>query len=97
MERRKSQGGSLSSRSLTKIIKKRVNKLLNKKMKQEAEEINQFATKREVEELFRSFIADGSTFKSTKRRSGCDQDKLKEHLKNISLTRLMIIQNLKNS
>ncbi|MEM6812757.1 MAG: reverse transcriptase domain-containing protein, partial [Pseudomonadota bacterium] len=79
MERGESQRGSQSYRSLTKTIKKRVNKLRNEKMKQEAEEINQFATNREVEELFRSFKADGSTFKSTKRKSGCDQDKLKEY------------------
>lgn len=79
LERGKSQRGSQIYRTLTKKIKKRVNKLRNDKMKQEAEEINQFATNREVEELFRSFKSDGSTFKTTKRKNGCDQDKLKEY------------------
>lgn len=79
LERGKSQRGSQVYRTLTKKIKKRVNKLRNDKMKQEAEEINQFATNREVEELFRSFKSDGSTFKTTKRKNGCDQDKLKKY------------------
>ena len=46
MNQGKSQRGSQSYRSLIKTIKKRVNKLRNEKMKQEAKKINQFATKR---------------------------------------------------
>ena len=79
LERGKSQRGSQIYRTLTKKIKKRVNKLCSDKLKQEAEEINQFATNREVEELFRSFKSDGSTFKTTRQKNGCDQDKLKEY------------------
>ena len=63
---------------MTKKIKRRVNKLRNAKLQQEANEINHFAAKREVEDLFRSFKADGSTFKSTKRKNRCDQEKLRE-------------------
>ena len=55
-----------------------MNKLRNAKLQQEADEINHFAAKREVQDLFRSFKADGSTFKSTKRKNRCDQEKLRE-------------------
>jgi len=45
-------------------------------MQQEANEINEQATKRQVEELFKSIKSDGSTFKSTKQMNKCDPDKL---------------------
>ena len=54
-------------KQLSKKIKKRIQHLRNVKMQQEADEINENATKRQVEELFKTIKADGSTFKATKR------------------------------
>jgi len=45
-------------------------------MQQEANEISEHATKRQVGELFKSIKSDGSTFKSTKQMNKCDPDKL---------------------
>ena len=36
-----------------------------------------YATKREVEDLFKNFKHDGSTFKNAKQNNGCDAEKLK--------------------
>ena len=66
-------------KAATKNIKKRVNHLRNEKLCVEAEEINHHANKREIEGLFRSIKADGSTFKNTKRKEVCDPEKLKNH------------------
>ena len=51
-------------------------------MQSEADEINEFATKRQVEELFKSIKSDGSTFKNTKRANVCDPEKLKDYFRN---------------
>ena len=67
---------------ISRKIKKRVQQLRNLKMQREADEINEFATKRQVEELFKSIKSDGSTFKTVKRTSGCDPAKLKEYFQN---------------
>ena len=47
-------------------------------MRNEAEEINTFATKREIESLYKSFKDDGSTFKQGRSNGGCDPQKVKE-------------------
>ena len=49
---------SASYKITTKKIKKRVVFLRNEKLSLEAEEINDHATKREIEELFRSIKSD---------------------------------------
>ena len=67
-----------------KRIKKRVNKLKNEKVKQEAEDINNFARKREVEELYRAFKDDSSTFKESKSRKVRSCDTLYCIFRNIS-------------
>ena len=64
---------------MTKFIKSRIRKLKNEKMRIEAEELNSFATKREIEALYKSFKEDGSTFKDIKKKDGCDPQKLKEY------------------
>ena len=46
-------------------------------MKQETDDINNFASKREVEELYRAFKDDSSTFKESKSRNKCDPAKLR--------------------
>ena len=48
-------------------------------MKQEADDINNFASKSEVEELYRAFKDDSSTFKESKNRNKCDPAILRLH------------------
>ena len=69
-------------KKVSKAIKKRVTWLRNEKLRSEAEEINEYANTREIEELFRSIKADGSTFKNTRHKSGCDPAQLKQHFIN---------------
>ena len=45
--------GSQSHKDITKKIKKRVKKLRNEKLAREADEINNFANKRQIEELLK--------------------------------------------
>ena len=66
---------------MTKKIKKHVRQLKNVKMKQEADEINAHATKREIEELFRCVKSYGSAFKNTKQSNKCDAEKLTKYFK----------------
>ena len=70
---------SIDYKETTKKIKKRVTRLRNEKLEMEAAEINEYANSRQVEELFRSIKADGSTFQDSRRKNGCDPFKLKEH------------------
>ena len=65
-------------KNLTKSIKKRVKKLRNEKIRKEADEINSYATKRQIEALYRSFKDEGSSFKDVKQNDKCDPQKLKE-------------------
>ena len=72
---------SLKHKISSKKIKKRVGQLRNEKLRIEAEEINDYASKRQVEELYRTIKADGSTFKNTRQKIECDPTKLKEYFK----------------
>ena len=72
---------SLEHKIISKKIKKRVGYLRNEKLRIEAEEINYYASKRQVEELYRTIKADSSTFKNTRQKRGCDPTKLKEYFK----------------
>ena len=63
----------------TKLIKKRVKKLKNAIIKQEADDISTFASKRELEELYRKFKDDSSTFKDNRKRIKCDPTELKKY------------------
>ena len=66
---------------LSKRIKKRIRHLRNDKLKAEAEELNKFANKRQVENLFRIFD-DNHAFKSVSKNTKCDPGKLKEYFYN---------------
>ena len=55
--------GSDAYKILTKKIKKQVNQLRNEKCAKEAEEINEYADKKQIEDLYRSFKSDNSSFK----------------------------------
>ena len=50
---------------VSKQIKKRVRYLRNQKLQMEAEELNRFASKRQIENLFRNFKEDNHAFKSS--------------------------------
>lgn len=76
------QKRTLEYTRLTRLIKKRVNILRNNKFAKEASEINEFASRRKVEELYRSFKSDNSSFTETKAKKRCDLMKLREHFKN---------------
>ena len=69
-------------KQLTKLIKKRVRYLRNQKMKTEADEINQYANKRQIENLFRAFKDDNHAFKPSSRNLKCDPSRLKEYFCN---------------
>ena len=63
----------------TKEIKKRIRYIKNQKLRHEAELVNNHATRREIEELFREMKTNGSVFKDTKRNNKCHAEKLKEY------------------
>ena len=50
------------------LIKRRVLALRNKKLLNEANELNNFSTKREIEMMYKSFKNDGSSFKPIKKK-----------------------------
>ena len=68
-------------KNITRSIKNRVNALRNDKITKEAREINEFSNRRKVEELYRSFKSDNSSFKYVKSSKRCDPHKLKEFFK----------------
>ena len=66
-------------KSLTKEIKKRVSHLRNEKVAKEVDELNDYANKRQIENLFRSFKSDNSSFKSTIPKRGCEPAAMKTY------------------
>ena len=66
-------------KSLTKEIKKRVNHLRNEKVAKEVDELNDYTNKKQVENLFRSFKSDNSSFKSSKPKRGCEPAAMKAY------------------
>ena len=68
-------------KGLTKAIKKHVKHLRNQKLDDEAKQINKFSNEQNIQELFRSFKNENSTFKMVKSRKGCDSEKLKLYFK----------------
>ena len=70
-------------KEMSKKIKKRVQCLRNQKLQKEAKELNQFANKREIENLFRTFKEDNHAFKYSKTtKYNCDPAKLKQYFHN---------------
>ena len=77
--RRKHSIGSLEYKIYTKKIKTRIRFLRNEKLKREAEEINENANRREIEELYRRLKTDAMPFKNLRNKQKCDPVKLKKH------------------
>ena len=78
-ERRKNNIGSQEYKSYTKKIKPRIRFLRNEKLKREAVEINDNASRRQIEELYRRLKTDSMSFKNLRDKQKCDPVKLKEH------------------
>ena len=78
-ERSKHKIGSQEYKSYTKKIKTRIRFLRNEKLKREAEEINENANRREIEELYRRLKTDAASFKNLRGKQKCDPEKLKKH------------------
>ena len=78
-ERSVTAHGGADFKRLTKLIKRRVNHLRNEKIKAEADIINEHANRKEVEQLFRKFKSDNSSFKNEKPISKCEPSKLKAY------------------
>ena len=70
--------GSSTYKSLTKMLKARINKLKNEKLAKEALDLNQYASQKQVEHLYRTFKSDNSSFKTVKTSKKCEPHKLKE-------------------
>ena len=66
-------------KELTKKLKKRIKFLKNQRLKQEANNINMFATNGEIEQLYKSFTTDTSPFVNNSPTKKCDPLKLKQH------------------
>lgn len=81
-ERAKMERGSAQYKVISKCVKKRVRQLRNQKLKAEAEEINQYASKRQIENLFRTFKDDNHAFKTPFKQLRCDPGKLKDYFYN---------------
>ena len=78
-DRNEKQKHSMEYVTLTKKIKQRVRTLQNEKARNEAQELNSFSSRREIERMYKSFKSDGATFNPIKQKVGCDEHKLKEY------------------
>ena len=78
-ERRKHKFGSNEYKLFTRKIKTRIKHLRNEKLKREAEDINENANRRQVEELYRRMKTDTMTFKNLREKEKCDPQKLKKY------------------
>ena len=78
-ERAKLQRNTDEYKEVTRRIKKRVMFLRNRKLQREADELNQYANKRQVDNLFKAFKDDNHNFKACPARKKCDPAKLKEY------------------
>ena len=78
-EKSRAEPKSIEHKKLCRLVKSRIRKLRNEKVKAEANELNSFATKREIELLYKTFKNDGSTFKQVKSKEGCEPYKLKKY------------------
>ena len=80
-ERCKFAIGTRSYKDITKKVKNKVRWLKNQKLELEADALNTFANKRQIDELFRRLKLNNSTFLDTKKKHKCESSKLKEHFK----------------
>ena len=85
LERRKlCELGTEEFKNTTKLIRSRVRVLKNEKFKQKAAEIDEFTKHHQVDELYKSFKSDNSSFKEYKSAKKCDPSRLKEFSANTS-------------
>ena len=80
-ERLKTPKNSPQHKALTKSIKKRVRHLRNEKINNEAKQINGYATRRQIEQLYSAFKSDNSTFRDSSTTKKCEPSKLKDFFK----------------
>ena len=80
-ERQKHRFGSNEYKQVTKDVKKRIKHLRNEKLRSEAEEINEHANRRKVEELYRCMKSDFTAFKVKNNNSKCDPNRLSNYFK----------------
>ena len=73
--------GSEDYKDLSKRIKKRIRHLRNEKLSREADNINMHYNQRQIEELYRSFKDDNSSFRNVKMKAKCDPVKITDHFK----------------
>ena len=66
-------------KEFTKLIKKRVTILKNKKLEDEARKIDSFATRKEIDNLYRTFQSDSSAFKTIRKSKECDPCLLRQY------------------
>ena len=78
VERKPLTRNSFDYKRITKEIKTRVNQLRNEKLANEATKINEYATQKEVEQLYKSFKDENSSFKAPSTTKRCEPHKLKE-------------------
>ena len=78
-QRNEFQRGSDEYKVVTKAIKRRVNYLRNEKLEREANDLNEYASRREVEQLYSSFKSDNSSFKEHRPKRKCDPSVLREY------------------
>ena len=78
-ERSRFQKGSDLYIRHTKLIKKQVSKARNDYLKTYAEEINTLSSKKETEQLCRLFKNSSDTFRDSRKRSGCEPERLRNH------------------
>lgn len=69
----------IAYKKLTKAIKKRTTHLRNEKLQREAENINEYASRKQVEDLYRNMKIGNTSFKKLHRKSRCNPVKLKKH------------------
>ena len=72
------QTGTVYYKELTKRIKKRVKHLRNQRLQKEADEINEYANRRKIEDMFRKIKDCDPAFKKLGTEKKCDPKKLKD-------------------
>ena len=72
---------SIAYKSITKDVKKRITFLRNQKLRNEAAEINENASRRQVAELYRKMKDCNTIFRQLREKQCCDSKKLKDYFK----------------
>ena len=78
-DRMQTKLGTARHKELSKLVKKRVWQLRNERLKTEAREINEYAKRRQIEEMYRNIKSTNSAFKDARSSKKCDPKKLKDY------------------